>query len=118
MSQPEQEHATIGRQTTTNALNDLPILVLEPENAEEDSENDDCEVSEKDDCDESGHESVTEMTVAATSNIGSRKWDKKYFCVYCHSAFHHLPRHLYQMHGEERDVCEIKAAKGKRKKIF
>jgi hypothetical protein len=54
-------------------------------------------------------------TVKPTNNAKCRKLDKKYFCLYCNTAGRHLPRHVYAHHAEEREVCEIMTAVGRRK---
>ncbi|XP_055727832.1 uncharacterized protein LOC129816889 isoform X3 [Salvelinus fontinalis] len=51
--------------------------------------------------------SSTKMTVStcSTTNDGKRKWDKKYFCLYCNEPHHKIARHLERMHAEEAAVA-------------
>ncbi|CDQ60589.1 unnamed protein product [Oncorhynchus mykiss] len=47
------------------------------------------------------------MTVSTCSmtDDGKRKWDKKYFCLYCNEPHHKIARHLERMHAEEAAVA-------------
>ncbi|XP_070538112.1 uncharacterized protein [Ptychodera flava] len=45
------------------------------------------------------------IKVQVTNNIGKRKWDKQYYCVYCENPYAKLPRHFEQKHSNEVDVC-------------
>nr|XP_029514840.1 uncharacterized protein LOC115128846 isoform X2 [Oncorhynchus nerka] len=51
--------------------------------------------------------SSTKMTVSTCSmtDDGKRKWDKKYFCLYCNEPHHKIARHLERMHAEEAAVA-------------
>ncbi|XP_014020241.2 uncharacterized protein isoform X2 [Salmo salar] len=51
--------------------------------------------------------SSTKMTVStcSTTDDGKRKWDKKYFCLYCNEPHHKIARHLERMHAEEAAVA-------------
>ncbi|KAG5868240.1 hypothetical protein JTB14_028844 [Gonioctena quinquepunctata] len=52
----------------------------------------------------SGHD-VYLATVFNSKN--NRKWDKKYFCIYCKKNISKLPRHLYTNHEKEPEVIKI-----------
>ncbi|XP_063226925.1 uncharacterized protein LOC134533339 isoform X1 [Bacillus rossius redtenbacheri] len=45
------------------------------------------------------------MVVSNTEN--KRKWDKKFFCVYCKTMQAKLPRHLERKHASEIEVAQI-----------
>ncbi|XP_041739272.2 uncharacterized protein LOC121571704 isoform X2 [Coregonus clupeaformis] len=51
--------------------------------------------------------SSSKMTVStcSTTDDGKRKWDKKYFCLYCNEPHHKIARHLERMHAEEAAVA-------------
>ncbi|XP_029558528.1 uncharacterized protein LOC115155749 isoform X4 [Salmo trutta] len=51
--------------------------------------------------------SSTKMTVStcSTTDDGKRKWDKKYFCLYCNEPHHKIARHLERIHAEEAAVA-------------
>ena len=59
------------------------------------------------------------LVMRPTSNKpGKRVYNKRHYCIYCKMAFFHLPRHLYAQHAEERDVAEILAVNGDRRKAL
>lgn len=46
-------------------------------------------------------------SIATMSTSKNRRWDKRYFCVYCKKTMSKLPRHLYSHHKEEPEVVKI-----------
>lgn len=55
---------------------------------------------------------VTDMPILpiatiAKTNDNKRKWDKRFFCLFCKKMFTKLPRHLYTKHSEEPEVSRI-----------
>ena len=55
-------------------------------------------------------------TIPTTNNKGERKYDKRYYCMYCQKSFAKLPRHLRKTHKDEQYVIEYLEAKSKREK--
>ena len=50
----------------------------------------------------------------ATSNYGGKRaWDKKYYCVYCHTLKSKLLRHLATKHQNELEVAPALVDKNK-----
>lgn len=57
-----------------------------------------------------------EIVVLQTHNIWSRKYDKKYFCLFCDQRQAKLPRHLASRHKNEIEVAKYLAEKDSRVK--
>lgn len=56
------------------------------------------------------------ISVKATNNVRSRKYDKKFYCLYCTTPQAKLPRHLLTQHKDEVEVTKYEATAGKHAK--
>jgi hypothetical protein len=55
--------------------------------------------------------------IQETNNAPQRKYDKKFYCMFCNQPKSKLPKHLLIMHKDEEDVVQYAAEKNKDEKI-
>lgn len=61
------------------------------------------------------------VATISKSQDNKRKWDKKFYCMFCKNLYSKLPRHLYRAHSEEWEIAKVLSldkGSAERKKIL
>ncbi len=75
-------------------------------------------ISENEGIGNSGGVSSSDISVQRTNNNETRRYDKRYFCLYCKNPVTKLSKHLIAKHAEEDDIVKYMSEENKSSKTL